>query len=80
MHQCISGHLRLRAGVGVGGQGESAAAQDFESEVSASFGPFVGLLGKDGADEADDGISVGEDAHDVGAAADLSVEPLGGYL
>ena len=78
MHQWIGVHLRLR--VGVGGQGESASAQDFESEVAASFGPFVGLLGQDGADEADDGVAVGEDADAVGAAADLAVEPLGGVV
>ena len=52
MHQWIGGHLRRRAGVGVGGQGESAAAQNFEAEVAAAFGPFVGLFGQDGADEA----------------------------
>jgi hypothetical protein len=34
------------------------------------------LLGEQGADEADDRGSVGEDADDVGAAADLAVEPL----
>jgi hypothetical protein len=34
------------------------------------------LLGEDGADEADDRGTVGEDADDVGAAADLPVEPL----
>jgi hypothetical protein len=34
------------------------------------------LFGEDGADEADDRGSVGEDADDVGAAADLLVEPL----
>ena len=64
MHQCISGHLRRRAGVGVGGQCEAAAAQDFESEVAASFGPFVGLLGQDGADEADEGRWAELDPHD----------------
>ena len=80
MHQVIGAHLRRRAGVGTGGQGESAAAQDFQSEVAAAFGPFVGLLGQDGADEADDGIPVGEDPDDVGAAADLAVEPFGGVV
>ena len=38
------------------------------------------LLGEDRADEADDGAAVGEDADDVGAAADLPVEPLGGVV
>jgi hypothetical protein len=30
------------------------------------------LLGQDGADEPDDRVAVGEDADDVGAAADLA--------
>ena len=47
-----------------------------EAEVAASFGPFVGLFGEDGADETDDGVAVGEDADGVGAAADLPVESL----
>jgi hypothetical protein len=34
------------------------------------------LLGVDGADETDDRDAVGEDADDVGAAADLFVQPL----
>ena len=57
MHQVIGGHLRRLVVVGVGGQGESAAAQDLESEVASSFGPFVGLLGQDGSDEAHDGVT-----------------------
>ncbi|MCV7126797.1 hypothetical protein, partial [Mycolicibacterium vanbaalenii] len=32
------------------------------------------LFGQDGADEADQSVSVGEDADDVGASADLLVE------
>jgi len=44
------------------------------------FGPFVVLLGEDGADEPDQGVAVGEDADDVGAAADLPVEPFDAYL
>lgn len=34
----------------------------FGSEVAAAFGPFVGLSCQDGADEAGDGVAVGEDA------------------
>ena len=34
------------------------------------------LFGEDGADEADQGGAVGEDADGVGAAADLPVESL----
>lgn len=50
--------------------------QDAEPEVAASLRPFVVLLGEDGADEADDGSAVGEDADDVGTAADRPVEPF----
>ena len=38
------------------------------------------LLGQDGADEADDRGAVGEDADDVGAAADLAVEAFVGVV
>jgi hypothetical protein len=34
------------------------------------------LFSKHGTDQTDDGCTVGEDADDVGAAADLFVEPL----
>lgn len=37
-------------------------------------------LGEDGAEEADEGVAVGEDADNVGASADLAVEPLLGLL
>ena len=67
-------------GFGGGSGGGSAAGEDFEAEVAAAFGPFVGLLGQDGADEADDRVAVGEDADGVGAAADLAVEAFDGYL
>ena len=38
------------------------------------------LFGQHGADEADQGVAVGEDADDVGAAADLLVEPFLGVV
>ena len=38
------------------------------------------LFGQDGADEADQRIAVGEDADDVGAPADLLVEPFLGVV
>ena len=78
MHQWIGVHLRGLGGVG--GRGESAAALDLESEVSAALKPFVGLLGQDGADEADDGVAVRDDPDDIGAATDLAVESLGGVV
>jgi hypothetical protein len=49
-------------------------AEDVETEVAARFGPFVVLFGQHGADEADQGGAVGEDADDVGAPPDLLVE------
>src|SRR3954454_21562478 len=52
-------------GVAVGDDGESGAVQDVEAEVAAAFGPLVVLFGQDGADEADQRVAVGEDAHDV---------------
>ena len=36
----------------------------------------VVLLEQDGADEPDDGVVVGEDAHHLGSALDLTVDPL----
>ena len=47
------GHL-----LGLGGDG-LGSGDDVEAEVAASFGPFVVLLGQDGADESDDGLAVG---------------------
>ena len=60
--------------------GESALGQDVESEVAASFGPLVMLLGEDGTDEPDDRATIGEDADDVGAPPDFPVEPLVGVV
>ncbi len=42
----------------------------------AAFDPLVALLGEHGADQSDDAAAVGEDPDDVGAAADLAVEPF----
>jgi len=55
---------------------KSGSVEDVEAEVAAAFGPFVVLLGQDGADEADQGVAGGEDPDDVGAAADLTVASL----
>jgi hypothetical protein len=38
------------------------------------------LFGQDGADEADQGTPIGEDPDDVGAAANLLVEPFLGVV
>ena len=51
---------------GVGFADAACVGEGVEAEVAALFGPFVVLLGQDGADEADDRVPVGEDAHDVG--------------
>src|SRR5947208_633091 len=57
---------------------EAAGGDDHvEGQVAAFAGqPFLVLLGQDCPDQAGDGGAVGEDADDVGAAADLLVEPL----
>jgi hypothetical protein len=49
------------------GFGEVAAFRD---------GPFIVLFDDDGGNEPFDGGVVGEHAHDVGAALDLSMEPF----
>ena len=67
-HCCVGVHLAS----GVWDGAHAGAGENVESEVAASFGPFVRLLGEDGADEAGDAIAVGEDANGVGAAANLA--------
>jgi hypothetical protein len=47
----------------------------FQGHVSAALNrPFVILFEQQGADEALDGVFVGEDAHDVGAPLDFAIE------
>jgi hypothetical protein len=57
--------------VSIGEPGEA-----FQAEVAATDRPLVRLLEHQGADEADDGLIVREDADDVGAALDLLVDAL----
>ncbi len=47
-------------GVEGGDDVDAAAGQDVEAEVAPTFGPFVGLLGQHGADQAHDRGPVGE--------------------
>ena len=54
----------------------SGFGEAFAAHGAAGFGPFVVLLGQDGADQADDGGAVGEDPDDVDAAANLLVQPF----
>lgn len=54
---------------GEGGQDGTGVVGGIEAEVAALPGPLVVLLGQDGPDQADDRVTVGEDAPDVGAAA-----------
>jgi HD-GYP domain-containing protein (c-di-GMP phosphodiesterase class II) len=49
--------------------GHPGFGEDFGAHVATLFGPLVGLLGEDGADESDDRGTVGEDPDHVGAAA-----------
>ena len=62
-------HL-LFVGGGVVGfdEAHSALGKHVEAEVAARLDPLVVLFGEDGADEADQRGSVGEDTDDVGAA------------
>jgi hypothetical protein len=60
--------------------GFTAGGEYFGSRVAAGFGPFVVLLGQDGADEADDGVAAGEDTDDVGPPPDFLVEALLGVV
>lgn len=74
-----SGRSVSVASPGDGGR-EAAAGEDFESEVAASFGPFVALFDQHGPYEADDRVAVGEDPDHIRAAADLPVQLLVGYI
>jgi hypothetical protein len=58
----------------------SEAGEDVEAEVAAAFAAFVVSFGQHGADRADEGVAVGGHADDVGAPANLAVEPLGGVV
>ena len=50
-------------------------------EVAAfAVGPFLVLLLQHGADQTGDGVAVGEDLDDVGAAFDLPVESFDGVV
>jgi hypothetical protein len=53
---------------------------NLESEVAPRFGQFVMLFGQYGAEMADQGVAVGEDADNVGATSDLFVEPFLGVV
>jgi hypothetical protein len=48
-----------------GDRRETALGEDVEAEEAPTVGTFVVLLGQDGADQADDGVAVGEDPDDV---------------
>ena len=59
---------------------EAGLGEQLGAHVAAGDGPFVVLFGEHGADEADDGVAVGEDPDDVGAAAELLVQSLLGVV
>jgi len=67
-------------GVWCGFTDAAGAGEGVEAEVAALLGPLIVLLGEDGSDEADDAVAVREDADDIGAAANLPVQPLGGVV
>ena len=57
-----------------------ALGEEFGAHVAAGDGPLVVLFGEDRADEADDGVAVGEDPDDVGAASEFLVQPFLGVV
>jgi hypothetical protein len=66
---------------GHGGQlDEGIVAQrchGFQGHVAGALhGPFIVLFEEDSTNEPDDGLVIGEDADDLGAALDLAVEAL----
>lgn len=67
-------------GVGLGREVVGAGGEDVRADVAALFGPLVGLLGQHRGDQTEDGVAVGEDTDDVGAPADLLVQPLLGII
>src|SRR4028119_2325417 len=73
-----AGAPRPGRGGGAGSGRGAAAGEDVEAEVAAAFGPFVVLLGEHGADQADQGVAVGEDADDGGAPTGLRGGPCAG--
>ena len=75
--------LRLGPGRSGGqdGQADEGIIADggdaFQGHVAAALdGPFVVLLEEQSADQAEDGVVVGEDADHLGSALDLAVQPL----
>ena len=80
MVAAFSGMGRDRSACHGGQADEGIIAQrgdGFQRHVAGALdGPFVVLFEQEGADEADDGVLVGEDADDVGAPLDLAVEAL----
>jgi hypothetical protein len=72
----VAGGGHLLGVSAAGGEGDAGAGEDVEAEVAAAFGPFVVLLGQDRADKADQRVAAGEDPDDVGAPADLAVQPF----
>jgi hypothetical protein len=52
----------------------------FGAHVAADLGPFVVLLGQDGADKTGDRVTGREDAHEVGSAPDFFIQALLSYL
>jgi hypothetical protein len=55
--------------------GSASALAIFGAHLAAGDGPLVVLFGEHGPDETGDRGTVGEDADDVGATADLLVGP-----
>jgi hypothetical protein len=70
----VGGGYLLGGGGGGRDEAQTRFGEDAEVKVATALDQLVVLLGQDSTDESDEGVAVGEDPHDVGAAADLPVE------
>src|SRR5689334_12627743 len=70
------GELRRLLVVVVFGEIGEDRLQRVRAEVAVADEPFIVLFDDDAGRESDQRLVVGEDADDVGAAADLTVDPL----
>lgn len=79
----MSGSCALLSVVGVDDVGAHQGFGLFQAgqrRVLVLLNPVVVLFCQDCSDQADDRVTVGEDAYDIGAPADFSVEAFSGAI
>ena len=80
MAWCSWGRAPRFTGVGRIGQlaiaGRLTAGSSLSGVASALDGPFIVLFEEERSHKTDDGVLVGEDADDISASLDLTVEAL----